>query len=566
MARIISIGAQRYDDLRTNGYFYVDKTSFLRDWWHAADQVTLVCRPRRFGKTLMLDAARCFLSLEFAGRGEELFGGLDVWRDSTMRALQGTVPVVSLSFARCKGATLADSIAAMKQVIRVAVDAHAYLLSSSKVTDADRALLERVADNMDDATATSCLGQLCSMLHRHHGVRPVILLDEYDTPMQEAWLGGWWDAMASFVRTLFNATFKTNPALGRGLITGVTRVASESIFSDLNNPEVVTVTTPKYATAFGFTQEEVDAALKEYGRVSMRDEVRRWYDGFTFGGVAGVYNPWSITGFLDSGEVDSYWANSSTNALVDKLVRTSGPRFKEDFETLLSGGAVRRRVDERVDFRRLESSPDAVWSLLLATGYLRAERLPGAGGRRQMDLSLTNEEVRETFDVMVCDWFQDGYESYGDFCRSLLAGDLESVNHYLGEICRACMSSFDAGTGPSQRGTPERFYHGLVLGLLVELRGRYCVQSNRESGLGRYDVVLEPLDGPEGHDPAFVIEFKLLDKTREADLHHTARRALEQIGEKGYATTLVERGFAPDRIRLLGFAFCGKKVLVASGE
>ena len=370
MARTISIGAQGFEGIRANGYFYVDKTGFVREWWLGGDSVTLVCRPRRFGKTLNLDTVRCFLSTELAGRGEELFGGLEVWADPAMRALQGTVPVVALSFARVKGATLDETLAGLRRVIRVAVEAHGYLRGSAALTDGDRAFLARVSDDMPDTVAADAVNQLCSMLRRHHGVAPVVLLDEYDAPMEVAWTHGYWDGASSFMRQLMNATFKTNPALGRGLITGVTRVSRESIFSDLNNLVVVTSSTPIYQTCFGFTQAEVDAALAEYGLAGKRGAVRDWYDGFTFGGVGHVYNPWSLTQYLQFAEFRAYWANTSGNGLVSEVVRRGDRRLKADFEQLLSGGEVAKVIDEQVVFSELHTRPDAVWALLLAAGYV----------------------------------------------------------------------------------------------------------------------------------------------------------------------------------------------------
>ena len=569
MARTVAIGVQDFGTIREGGYFYVDKTGFVRDWWKSGDAVTLVCRPRRFGKTLALSTVEHFLSIRFAGRGEELFGGLDVWADPAMRELQGTVPVVMVSFAKSKGATLVAAKASMKRVLREAVDAHGYLRESPALTDGDRAFLARVSDDMDDAVAVDCLGQLCAMLLKHHGTRPVVLLDEYDAPMQEAWLSGYWDGMSDFVRGLFNATFKTNPALGRGLMTGITRVASESIFSDLNNLKAITTTTPMYEAAFGFTQAEVDAALDEFGLAGGRDDVRTYYDGFTFGDIADIYNPWSITSYLkDGGRLGAHWVNTSSKGLVSSLVRRGDADLKADFETLLAGGSIVKRFDEHVDFRQLGRNVEAVWPLLLATGYLRVKErdFDKEAAMGVYTLVLTNREVRAGFDGMVREWFGVDNRSYNEFCRALLAGDLESANGYLNRVTRACMSNFDAAGAASEFAEPERFYHGLVLGLLVELRGRYAVESNRESGFGRYDVMLVPNDGADaagGTDPAVIIEFKALDPgAGEAALEDAVASARAQIAERGYAAALAERGIAPARIREYGIAFSGKRALV----
>ena len=563
MARTISTGAQGFEDLRENGYFYVDKTGFVRDWWLSGDSVTLVCRPRRFGKTLNLDTVRCFLSTDFAGRGEGLFGGLEIWDDYAMRALQGTVPVVTLSFAKVKGATLEETLAGLRRVIRVAVDAHGYLRDSGALTGGDRAFLARVSDDMPTDVAVDAINQLCSMLCRHYGIKPVVLLDEYDAPMECAWTHGYWGGATDFMRQLMNATFKDNPALGRGLITGVTRVSRESIFSDLNNLAVVTTSTPKYQTDFGFTQDEVDEALEEYGLASKCDAVRDWYDGFVFDGVEHIYNPWSITHYLQYGEFRAYWANTSGNGLVSEVVRRGDEDLKADFEELLAGREVSKVIDEQVVFSELATAPDAVWALLLAAGYVTS---PGSVPEFPEDeprrLRLTNREVRRSFDRMVRGWFAPAGAEYNRFCRAVLAGDAEAMGDYLSEVTLACASSFDSATRPSERGEAERFYHGLVLGLLVQLRGRYSVESNRESGFGRYDVALVPTDGADGTDPAVVIEFKVFDPRREKTLADTVARARQQIEDRRYIAGLAARGIAEERIRVYGIAFRGKEVLV----
>ena len=402
------------------------------------------------------------------------------------------------------------------------------------------------------------------MLRRHHGVAPVVLLDEYDAPMECAWTHGYWDGASDFMRQLMNATFKTNPALGRGLITGVTRVSRESIFSDLNNLRVITTSSPAYQTCFGFTQAEVDSALGEYGLLDKRGDVCRWYDGFTFGGEGHVYNPWSVTKFLETdGLFDVYWANTSGNGLVSEVVRRGDEELKADFEELLAGGEVEELIDEQVVFSELAITPGAVWALLLAAGYVTS---PGPVPRdlvhTKRRLRLTNLEVEATFDRMVRGWFSPARVRYDQFARALLEGDARVATRCLAEVTRACVSSFDSGTRPSEASEPERFYHGLVLGLLASLRGRYAVESNRESGFGRYDVALVPTDGAQGTDPAVVMEFKVFDDWDEETLADTVARAHEQIEEKAYVAGLVARGIAEERIRTYGIAFRGKEVLV----
>ena len=556
MPRTVAIGVQSFAELRERGYFLVDKTSFIADWWRSADQVTLICRPRRFGKTLNMDMVECFFSNKYASR-TDLFNGLDVWNDVGLRCEQGTWPVVSLSFSAAKGASAEAVVRRMCEQIARAWRQHRNDIDASSLGDQERDLLEGRTPFVDPMVAPNSLARLCELLEKSTGKRCIVLLDEYDTPLHEAWVGGFWHEVSEFVRAFFNSSFKSNPSMERALLTGITRVARESIFSDLNNPKVVSATSPEYATSFGFTQDEVFAAMEEFG-LRERDQVKDWYDGFTFGGVSDIYNPWSITNYLDSGRFAPYWANTSGNALISKIVREGDADLKSDFEVLLSGGSVEKRFDEQVSFDELGRRPGAVWGLLVAGGYLRIE----AAGPAHADgstLKITNHEVALSFDGMVRGWFDVVSSRYNAFVRALLAGDLDAMNVYMNDVALDTFSTFDTGKRASGL-EPERFYHGFVLGLLVELRGRYLICSNRESGFGRYDVLLEPVD-PKADD-GIVLEFKVHNPRKEATLEDTVSAAKQQISDRRYANELEAKGLAPERIHAYGFAFEGKRVLI----
>ena len=556
MPRTVAIGVQSFAELRERGYFLVDKTSFIADWWHSADQVTLICRPRRFGKTLNMDMVECFFSNKYASR-TDLFNGLDVWNDAGLRREQGAWPVVSLSFSVAKGASAEAVVRRMCEQIARAWRQHRDDIDADSLGDQERDLLEGRTPFVDPMVAPNSLARLCELLEKSTGKRCIVLLDEYDTPLHEAWVGGFWHEVSEFVRAFFNSSFKSNPSMERALLTGITRVARESIFSDLNNPKVVSATSPQYATSFGFTQDEVFAAMEEFG-LRERDQVKDWYDGFTFGGMPDIYNPWSITNYLDSGRFAPYWANTSGNALISKIVREGDADLKSDFEVLLSGGSVEKRFDEQVSFDELGRRPGAVWGLLVAGGYLRIE----AAGPNHADgstLKITNHEVALSFDGMVRGWFDVVSSRYNAFVRALLAGDLDAMNVYMNDVALDTFSTFDTGKRASGL-EPERFYHGFVLGLLVELRGRYLICSNRESGFGRYDVLLEPVD-PKADD-GIVLEFKVHNPRKEATLEDTVSAAKQQIADKQYANELETKGLAPERIHAYGFAFEGKRVLI----
>ena len=553
-SRKVAIGIQDFAKIRKMHYFYVDKTDFIKEWWSSGDDVTLITRPRRFGKSLNISMLERFFSNKYAGQGE-LFEGLSIWEDEEYRALQGTYPVISLSFARVKETNYKNARDKICEIITNLYSKYYFLRDSEVLTAKDREYFDRISADMSDSDATSALYQLSDFLCRYYGKKVIILLDEYDTPMQEAYVDGFWEELVAFTRSLFNSTFKTNPYMERAMMTGITRVSKESIFSDLNNLEVVTTTSGKYATAFGFTEEEVFAAMDEMG-LEDKEQVKRWYDGFVFGDVCDIYNPWSIINYLDKGKLNTYWANTSANGLVGKLIREGSGEIKKTFERLLEGETITATLDEQIVYNQLNRREGAIWSLLLASGYLKV--VAADIKEERYELCLTNYEVKRMFDSMVSGWFDASEGSYNDFIKALLLGDLDAMNEYMNRVSLSVFSSFDTGNRPSGA-EPERFYHGFVLGLMVDLRDRYVITSNRESGFGRYDVMLEPKDKA---DDAFILEFKVFNRRREQTLSDTVASALAQIEEKNYAAVLMEKGIPETKIRKYGFAFEGKNVLI----
>ena len=560
MKKAISIGIQGFSDLREQDCFFVDKTNFIKEWWENRDVVTLITRPRRFGKTLNMSMLDCFFSNKYANRAD-LFEGLSIWQNETYRKLQGTYPVIFLSFAAVKAGNLEDAKTQIKQEIASLYEENRYLLEGNVLSDNERKIYNSTTIQMDDTMAQNALKTLSVWMERYYGKKVIILLDEYDTPMQEAYVQGYWDEFTSFVRSLFNASFKTNPYLERAIMTGITRVSKESIFSDLNNLRVVTTTSNLYADCFGFTEEEVFASLDEYGMGDKKDEVKKWYDGFTFGEHRDIYNPWSITNYLDEGRLYPYWASTSSNGLVSRLIRTASADVKEKMEDLLRGQTITVNFDEQIVYNQLDDNEEAIWSLLLASGYLKVQNIDYRGITLEpwYTLDITNIETLSMFMTMFRGWFKNKDANYNDFVKAMFLGDTDAMNEYMNRVAMQTFSFFDTGNRASGA-EPERFYHGFVLGLLVDTQDRYDLKSNRESGFGRYDVVLEPKD--RMRDVAVILEFKVLSPGKEKGLEETAQAALQQIKDRRYREELQQHGMKEECIREYGFAFEGKKVLI----
>ena len=559
--KTISIGKQDFASLREHNCFYIDKTDFIKEWWDSQDDVTLITRPRRFGKTLNMSMVECFFSVKYAKR-LDLFEGLSIEKNAGLRKLQGTYPVLFLSFAAVKTNTYVNARRQICSLIASLYDENMYLLNGDTLNEREKKRFQAVTPEMNDADAVMALQNLCLFLSKYYGKKVIVLLDEYDTPLQESYAYGYWRELTAFTRSLFNATFKTNPYLERAIMTGITRVSKESIFSDLNNLEVITTTSEKYATSFGFTESEVFTALDEAGMSDQCDVVKKWYDGFVFGGKKDIYNPWSITNFLDKRKIDIYWANTSSNSLIGHLIQRGNSAIKEAMEDLLSGKELVTEIDEQIVFDQLDDNMTAIWSLLLSSGYLKINQAPkdAAASNQNYHLSLTNHEVDVMFRRMIDGWFKKYTPNYNAFVKALLADDVRAMNHYINRIALETFSFFDTGKGSSASAEPERFYHGFVLGLMVDLQDNYHITSNRESGFGRYDIMLEPVE--IGQSDAIILEFKVIDPESEADLNATVNNALEQIRHKQYDAQLLARGFRPDQIRAYGFAFQGKQVLI----
>lgn len=559
----VGLGYQNFLDFVCGKRFYVDKTHFIPEWLASDARITLITRPRRFGKSMLLSTVRTFFDPMYADH-PEYFKKLQVWKDKDCRRLFGTIPVISVSFGSCKGNDFAQAMRGVTLGLYNMYIQHEYLRESPKLSEEEKAEYRRIVASFSEQRTEYVeisIQKLCELLYKHYGKFPIILMDEYDTPLLEAYTDGYWDETINTFRQLFHTTFKENDFFYRAIITGVTRISKNSLFSDLNNLEVDTVTCDAYSDCFGFTEQEVMDAFKCQDIDTIQD-VKAMYDGFTIGRHQDIYNPWSICNYMRQRELIGYWVNTSSNKLVGDIIRRYPVESKYEIERLMAGEKVHKRINEGITFQYLEGDENSLWSLLLAVGYIKAENIVRSVEGIECDVSVTNREVMAMFKTEILGMFHNGWSAYGRFAEALLAHKMELMNEYLQTITYTSISYFDVADGPKER-TPENFYHGLVLGLIVSLRDRYRIVSNRESGRGRYDIAMYPL---QENTDAFIMEFKVQDRKKETDLEQTAKNALQQIVDKNYEADLLAAGVPEERIYKLGFAFAGKDVLVVSNQ
>ena len=564
MARQLTKTNQSFEVIASNNYFFVDKTMFIREWWKKGEAVTLVTRPRRFGKTLTLNMLECFFSIQYKDKAD-LFSRYDISKDAEMMQKQGKYPVIAFSLATSTGSTYQSMLLQLSSTIRKVYERVEDNLNLHNVNQRDRKYMEMIlAERFDEDhnplplsedLLMDSLNRLSRILYKNHGnTKVIILLDEYDAPLENAYLRGYWDKAAEFFGNFYKNTFKVNAYLERALVTGINMLPKESLNSPFNNPDPCSVLDSSYGDVFGFTQQEVDDALREYKLIGQREEVKRWYDGYQFGDWKDMYNPWSICFMMEKRKTGMYWANTASNEIVSLVLKNGSIALKDQFFTLMQGGSVTGKVKDTVTFKTLRSSKDAVWGLLVTCGYLKAIDASSNG----YALSIVNHEVMEMMDDLVLDWFStNGDTAYEDFISAMVACDAEGMNETLARLSLELMGSADTATGENSKDA-ENFHHGFVLGLLASTRNRFVVTSNRESGKGRYDIMMEPLDKTK--DQGIIIEFKVFNPKKEKDLEGTCQRALQQIEDKKYDIELKKHGI--QRIAKFGIGYSGKDVLV----
>jgi hypothetical protein len=552
MKRALPIGTSDFSEIITKNYAYVDKTLFIKELIDGNIKATLIPRPRRFGKTLNLSMLKCFFE-NHAQSKRHLFDGLSVSKYPEIMAHQGQHPVIFVTFKDVKVSTWEDCYTKIKGIITREIERHPKIVDHL-TTSEKREIQEIIANTATKDTYENSLLTLSHGLHTCYQKKVILLIDEYDTFIHEAYLNGYYDRAIEFARNFFSAGLKDNIHLERSVITGILRIAKESIFTGLNNFEVCTLLDQHYADTFGFLETDVQALLTEYNLLHELDAVRAWYNGYASGNCH-VYNPWSILQFIrNTGTFNTYWINTSKNDLVKLLIGHSGTTFKEDFESLIAGKTLVVTLEESIVFSALEQRAAALWTFLIATGYLTFIRWWQEEGIVRAELAIPNIEVTALYKTIIMQWFADVVDlgTYQRMLQRLVLGDIEEFRERFVNLVPRILSTFDiSGT------EPENFYHALVLGMFVSLEKTHEIKSNRESGYGRYDVMLIPKDMTK---PGIIIEFKKVSQLKKETLETAALAALKQIADRDYAAELRTRGIT--HIIALAIVFEGKKVLV----
>ena len=561
MRKKLPIGIDGFEKLRTNDFYYVDKTGFIADLLRDWGEVNLFTRPRRFGKTLNMSMLKCFFEI---GTDKSLFDGLKIAENKELCAeYQGQFPVIFISLKSVDGLTFEAAAAALRTVIGREASRFQFLRDSDKLTKEDREWYESLIHvdkglfDMEDELLAGSLKNLSQLLAKHYGRKVVILIDEYDVPLDKAFQGGYYDEMVSLIRNLFGNALKTNDSLQFAVLTGCLRISKESIFTGLNNLNVMTVSDPYFCDSFGFTDDDVKELLEYYGLGAYHDAMRDWYDGYQFGNVS-IYCPWDVIKYAQillrdpKAEPENYWANTSGNGIIRRLLQKADQTTRDEVEQLINGESIVKTVRQELTYRDIEDSIDNIWSVLYSTGYLTSRgRLPG----KQMKLALPNREVRELFIDLVKDWFRE--ETRADtsrinrFCAAFPKGDVATIQDMLHDYLWDSISVRDTAVRSSMK---ENFYHGMLLGLL-QSQGSWIVRSNAETGIGYSDISVAT---PERL--GIVIELKYAE---DGNLEAACAKALAQIDEKKYAEGLRRRGMK--KILKYGIAFWEKECQVVLG-
>ena len=533
--RKIGIGVSDFKDIIEQEYFYVDKTKFIEEISENGAIVQLITRPRRFGKTLNMSMLRYFYDISGKDTNRKLFKNLYIENSATIKE-QGKYPVIFISFKDIKALTIEEMYSQVRTLISEIYDNYKFLREN--LDERDRVIFDKIWTEDKSGNYFNSLKQLAKYLKEYYNQDVILLIDEYDTPMVSAYENGYYDEIKSFFTGLFGSALKENPALKKAVLTGIMRISKENIFSGLNNIRVNTILESDFSQYFGLTEKEVENSLVEYGLEARLDEVQKWYNGYIFGGVR-VYNPFSITNFLDRKKIMPYWVNTSSNSLINKVLKEANSSIFEELSRLFQRETINKTIDIYSNFNEL-NSPEQIWYLLTNSGYLTPVEEIDFG---KYSIRIPNEEVHYFFERDFISHFLGSIDNFDKTLEYLLSGDLEDFSYELESIMESNVSCFDF-TSKSK----ESHYHVFILGMLLGLRRKYYIHSNREGGRGRYDLVVEPMDKSKN---GLVIEFKVARSKEE--LLSSSEEALKQIEEKNYTRELKLRGIK--RVILVGISF-----------
>ena len=547
----IGIGESDFKGLRIRNNYYIDKTMYIKNIIDNQSRVILVTRPRRFGKTLNMSMLKYYFDCTQKDN-KELFEGLKILeQEDKYTSKLGYYPVIYLTLKDVQDTTYENMILYLKTAILDMYQEHRYLLESEKIYPEEKERIKEILfGREDEVTLKNSIKELSKYLSRHYEKPCILLIDEYDVPLQNAYVEGYYDDAVKFFKTFYGTTFKDNPYLEKTVLTGVSRVAKESIFSGANNFKVFTVLDNEFADDFGITEEEMDKIIQDFDVQDEKEEIKKWYDGYTIGNVEGIYNPWSILNYLTDKKLMSYWVNTSSNDLI-KLVLKNSSTIKEKIEKLLKDEEIEVPINLETVIVGIENNEDNIWGLMLGTGYLKITEIVNLA-EHIYKVKLPNYEIKLLFQQIITEWFRN--KVIGNDLKSILKDlvtlNIEEYEEKFRILVKEMFSYMDVGEN-----TAENFYHAFVLGMLVGLKDTYYVNSNRESGYGRYDIMLEPKDK---NGNSFIMEFKVLEDKEEKTIEDTIENAKKQIEEKGYEQNLKERGF--NNITKMVYAFKGKEV------
>ena len=560
MNKCIAIGHHDFEEIRNKNLYYVDKTDFIRRLDESNHKIFLFPRPRRFGKTLNMMMLRRYFEISEKSKAP-LFEGLKITEWEQFDYHLGRYPVIWLSFKDIKQQNWIDSYASILLLLQSEYGRHRYLETSPRLSESDKYFVKSIL-NREASVSDYQLSilKLCEFLYLHHGEKPMLLIDEYDTPINNSYICNFYEECIGFMRLLYSNCLKDNNYVERAVLTGIYRVAKESIFSGLNNLKVSTLIDDEFADCFGFTPEEVHQLLIDTNSLDREEDVQRWYNGYIFGKEQVIYNPWSILSFLENTqrELKPYWVNTSSNDIIKQLIVEGDAHVKQEIEILLGGGTLTKSISEDVVFGNIQETPDALWNFFLFSGYLKLVSKVFDEQRQEGVFQIPNIEIKTIFKDSVLYWFSKSqtYNKFNVVLENLKKGRIRDFSKYFADFIRMTCSYYDFADSE-----PEKVYHALVLGMMVQLQTEYRITSNRESGYGRYDVMLHPL---HPNLPAFVFEFKKFDAEDEESIQETLSSAMQQMKTNNYAATLQQEGHTD--IHLIAIAFKGKEVKMVFEE